>query len=160
VRSQVTAIIVGTGTILADDPQLTARDGQGRLLPVQPERVVVGHRAVPDQAAVRGPGGALRHLATHDLHEVLDVLAASGHRRVLVEGGPRLATAFLAAGLVDELHCYVAPLLLGRGLPAVADLGIETVAEARRWRITETHHLDPDLLVIAQPEKEKLCLPE
>jgi diaminohydroxyphosphoribosylaminopyrimidine deaminase/5-amino-6-(5-phosphoribosylamino)uracil reductase len=102
----------------------------------------------------------LVHLRTHDPVEVLATLAARGHRQVLVEGGPTLASAFLQAGVVDELHCYLAPLLLGAGTSAVADLGIATLAKAQRWQISSTHRLDPDLLLIANPLKEQSCLPE
>jgi diaminohydroxyphosphoribosylaminopyrimidine deaminase/5-amino-6-(5-phosphoribosylamino)uracil reductase len=56
---------------------------------------------------------------------------------VLLEGGPTLAASFLRAGLVDEIVAYVAPVLLGAGTPAVGDLGISTIAEAFRPRVTD-----------------------
>ncbi|MCG2804890.1 bifunctional diaminohydroxyphosphoribosylaminopyrimidine deaminase/5-amino-6-(5-phosphoribosylamino)uracil reductase RibD [Propionicimonas sp.] len=160
IRAEVDAIVVGIGTVLADNPALTARTADGALAARQPERIVVGRREVPASAAVRGTGGALMRLPTHDPAEVLDRLAARGHRQVLVEGGPTLASAFLQAGVVDELHCYLAPLLLGAGTSAVSNLGIATLAQAQRWQISSTHLLDPDLLLIANPLKEKSCLPE
>jgi diaminohydroxyphosphoribosylaminopyrimidine deaminase / 5-amino-6-(5-phosphoribosylamino)uracil reductase len=159
IRADVDAIVVGIGTVLADDPALSARTGDGRLARHQPERVVVGRRAVPPAAAVRGAGSVV-HLTSHDPVEVLATLAARGHRRVLVEGGPTLASAFLEAGVVDELHCYLAPLLLGAGTESVTGLSIATLTQAQRWQISSTHRLDPDLLVIANPLKEKSCLPE
>jgi diaminohydroxyphosphoribosylaminopyrimidine deaminase/5-amino-6-(5-phosphoribosylamino)uracil reductase len=68
---------------------------------------------------------------------------------VLVEGGPTLAAAFLRAGVVDEVHAYVAPVLLGAGRAAVADLGIETIGDALRLRTRDVRQLGPDVLVVA-----------
>jgi len=154
VRAQVDAIAVGTGTVLADDPSLTARHEDGSLAEHQPLRVVVGHRHVPEGARLRGPGGELVHVATHEPTEVLAALGAREVRHLLVEGGPTLAAAFLRSGLVDELHAYVAPVLLGSGRTAVGDLGITSIDGALRWRPRETHRLGPDTLVIAGPDHD------
>jgi diaminohydroxyphosphoribosylaminopyrimidine deaminase/5-amino-6-(5-phosphoribosylamino)uracil reductase len=148
-RADSDAIVVGTGTVAADDPSLTARTADGALAAHQPLRVVVGHRAVPDDARLRGPGGELVHLATHDPAEVLDALQAREVRHVLVEGGPTLAAAFLRAGLVDEVHAYIAPVLLGGGPSAVGDLGIASIADAVRLVPREPVPLGPDVLVVA-----------
>lgn len=150
VRSEVDAIAVGTGTLLADDPALTAREGGG-LADHQPLRVVVGRRPVPADAAVRGPGGDLVHLPTHDIAEALAALAAREVRHLLVEGGPMLTTAFLRAGAVDEVHAYVAPVLLGGGTPAVGDLGRPSITDALRLTTRAVHPLGPDVLVVARP---------
>ncbi|QGQ19346.1 bifunctional diaminohydroxyphosphoribosylaminopyrimidine deaminase/5-amino-6-(5-phosphoribosylamino)uracil reductase RibD [Cellulomonas sp. JZ18] len=150
-RAEVDAIAVGTGTVLADDPSLTARTVDGGLVERQPLRVVVGHRDVPPGARLHGPGGALVHVRTHDPAEVLRVLHEREVRHVLVEGGPTLAAAFLGAGLVDEVHAYVAPVVLGAGPAAVADLGVRTIAEAVRLRTVEVVPLGPDVLVVATP---------
>ncbi len=149
IRTQVDAVVVGTGTMLADDPALTARTPDGLLDEHQPRRVVVGHRDVPAGARLRGPGGPLVHLRTHDPVAVLDALATVEARHLLVEGGPTLAAAFLRAGLVDEVHAYVAPVLLGSGLPALAELGVGTIADAVRLRPLRTERIGPDLLVVA-----------
>jgi diaminohydroxyphosphoribosylaminopyrimidine deaminase/5-amino-6-(5-phosphoribosylamino)uracil reductase len=61
------------------------------------------------------------------------MLFAAGTRHVMVEGGSRILSAFLAEGLVDELIVYLAPTLLGSGTPALNGLGIGTLAEAQRW---------------------------
>ena len=148
-RAQVGAVVVGTGTALVDDPSLTARTGDGSLVEQQPLRVVVGRRDVPVGARLRGPGGELVQVATHDPAQVLAVLHARGVRHVLVEGGPTLAAAFVAAGLVDEVHAYVAPVLLGAGPAAVGDLGVASIAGAVRLVPTEVVPLGPDVLVVA-----------
>lgn len=151
-RAEVDAIVVGTGTALTDDPSLTARTADGALTHHQPLRVVVGHRDLPADAHLHGPGGELVHVRSHDPHEVLRVLHGREVRHVLVEGGPTLAAAFLRAGLVDEVHAYVAPVLLGAGRPALADLGVTTIAGALRLTPREVVHLGPDVLVVATPD--------
>ncbi|WP_225754943.1 bifunctional diaminohydroxyphosphoribosylaminopyrimidine deaminase/5-amino-6-(5-phosphoribosylamino)uracil reductase RibD [Actinotalea sp. Marseille-Q4924] len=150
-RALVDAIAVGTGTALADDPALTVRPEEGEPPAHQPLRVVVGRRDVPEGARLREPGGALVQARSHDVGEVLAVLAERRVRHLLVEGGPTLAAAFLRAGAVDELHAYVAPVLLGAGPTAVADLGIASIGGASRWRTVETVRLDDDVLVVARP---------
>jgi diaminohydroxyphosphoribosylaminopyrimidine deaminase/5-amino-6-(5-phosphoribosylamino)uracil reductase len=150
-RAEVDAIAVGTGTVLADDPSLTARTASGERTEHQPLRVVVGYRDVPAGARLHGPGGELLQVRTHDPAEVLAVLADREVRHLLVEGGPQLAAAFLSAGLVDEVHAYVAPVLLGSGLAAVADLGVATIADAIRLVPREVLHLGPDILLVATP---------
>lgn len=126
-RSRVGAIIVGTGTVLADDPALTVRrpggDMPGVAAPVPPIRVVMGARPVPAAARVRDDAAPTLFTGERGPAAVLDDLFARGVRHALLEGGPTLAAAFLQAGLVDRLDWYVAPLLLGDGpvaLPALA----------------------------------------
>ncbi|KQS97232.1 bifunctional diaminohydroxyphosphoribosylaminopyrimidine deaminase/5-amino-6-(5-phosphoribosylamino)uracil reductase RibD [Cellulomonas sp. Leaf395] len=148
-RAEVDAIVVGTGTALVDDPSLTARNAAGELHGQQPLRVVVGHRDLPSGARLHGPGGELIHVRTHDPAQVLAQLTEREVRHVLVEGGPTLAAAFLAAGLVDEVHAYVAPVLLGSGRPAMADLGVTTIGDAVRLITRSVIPLGPDVLVVA-----------
>ncbi|MGI9197602.1 MAG: bifunctional diaminohydroxyphosphoribosylaminopyrimidine deaminase/5-amino-6-(5-phosphoribosylamino)uracil reductase RibD [Candidatus Nanopelagicales bacterium] len=131
-RGEVDAIAVGSGTVSIDDPQLTARDGAGELLPHQPMRVVVGMRGIPSQARVADDAAPTLHVRTHDPAAVLAALAEREVRHLLLEGGPTLSAAFLRAGLVDDLVWYVAPLMLGAGRPAVGDLGIPTIADGLR----------------------------
>jgi diaminohydroxyphosphoribosylaminopyrimidine deaminase / 5-amino-6-(5-phosphoribosylamino)uracil reductase len=152
-RGQVDAIAVGTGTALSDDPALTARTADGALDEHQPLRVVVGRRDLPPTARLHGPGGELLQLPTHDPAQVLAALADREVRHLLVEGGPTLTTAFLRAGLVDEVHTYLAPVLLGSGRSAVGDLGIGTIADALRLVTAEVRQLGPDVLVVAHPQE-------
>lgn len=149
-RADVDAIAVGTGTALADDPTLTARPLE-EASEHQPLRVVVGHRDLPAGARLRGPGGDLVQVWSHDPAEVLAVLGERQVRHLLVEGGPVLASAFLRAGLVDEVHAYIAPVLLGAGPQAVVDLGVRTVAEAVRLSTVSVQQIGPDVLVVAVP---------
>ncbi|RKQ37145.1 bifunctional diaminohydroxyphosphoribosylaminopyrimidine deaminase/5-amino-6-(5-phosphoribosylamino)uracil reductase RibD [Kocuria tytonis] len=138
IRTRVDAVLVGGGTLRTDDPSLTARAPDGTLLERQPLRAVMSTRPVPDHARVRrGPGAGddrFVHLPTHDPRAALDRLHALGVSHVLVEGGPTVAAAFLAADLVDELVLHQAPLLLGDGPASVAGLGIGTLAAASSWR--------------------------
>jgi diaminohydroxyphosphoribosylaminopyrimidine deaminase/5-amino-6-(5-phosphoribosylamino)uracil reductase len=132
-RGLIDAILVGTGTVLIDNPRLTARDPEGALSGRQPLRAVMGRREVPQDAAVRGTDGRFLHLATRDPHEALSMLFEEGARHVMVEGGSSILSTFLAAGLVDELIVYLAPTLLGSGTPALNDLGITTLSQAQHW---------------------------
>ncbi|WP_350347378.1 bifunctional diaminohydroxyphosphoribosylaminopyrimidine deaminase/5-amino-6-(5-phosphoribosylamino)uracil reductase RibD [Agromyces sp. G08B096] len=150
-RSQADAIGVGTGTLLADDPSLTARTADGALLEAQPVPVVFGRRPVPAEAAVtRHPHPPIL-LDGADLASDLGQLAGRGIRSLFLEGGPTLASAFLAAGLVDELLVYLAPALLGGPRLAVGDLGIGTIADALRFDFAAVERLGDDLLVVATP---------
>ncbi|MFC7789848.1 bifunctional diaminohydroxyphosphoribosylaminopyrimidine deaminase/5-amino-6-(5-phosphoribosylamino)uracil reductase RibD [Microbacterium sp. MAHUQ-60] len=148
-RAQADAIVVGTGTVLADDPALTARDGDA-LLPHQPIPVIIGARRTPVHAAVRRHPLSPLFYDTHDLAAVLADLGERGVQRVFVEGGPTLASAFLAAGLGDAVLAYIAPVLLGGGRLALADIGVGTIADARRLRIDEWITLGEDLLAVAR----------
>ena len=133
IRRRIDAILVGTQTVLVDNPRLTARDSNGNATGDQPLRAVMGLRGVPEDAAVHGEDGKVMHLPTRDPHEALSQLFAAGVRHVMVEGGSRILSAFLSEGLVDELIVYLAPTLLGSGTSALTGLGIGTLADAQRW---------------------------
>jgi diaminohydroxyphosphoribosylaminopyrimidine deaminase/5-amino-6-(5-phosphoribosylamino)uracil reductase len=110
-RSLADAIVVGTGTLLADDPALTAAP-DGSLYDEQPRPVVVGTRAVPQEAAVRRHPRPFMQDEGEDLPDLLERLRELGAHRVFVEGD-RLASSFLRQQLADEVLVYVAPTLLG-----------------------------------------------
>jgi diaminohydroxyphosphoribosylaminopyrimidine deaminase/5-amino-6-(5-phosphoribosylamino)uracil reductase len=147
------AILVGTGTVLADDPSLTARGDAGELMEHQPLPVVIGERAIPGDAKLwEHPRGVLE-TGSRNLHEVLGWLFEQGIRRAYVEGGPTLASAFVAAGLVDEYSIYLAPKLLGGPKLALGDIGVGTIAEARELQITAIENLGDDLMISARPKE-------
>jgi diaminohydroxyphosphoribosylaminopyrimidine deaminase/5-amino-6-(5-phosphoribosylamino)uracil reductase len=155
-RARIDAILVGSQTVAIDNPRLTARSCDGRLHEHQPLRAVMGLRDVPPDAAVRGEDGRFHHLRTQDPAEALSVLFQAGARHVMVEGGSRIIAAFLAAGLVDELIVYQAPLILGSGKSTIADLGIRTLADAQHWDWDESgggamRRLGSDLRLHLQP---------
>ncbi|WP_337026626.1 bifunctional diaminohydroxyphosphoribosylaminopyrimidine deaminase/5-amino-6-(5-phosphoribosylamino)uracil reductase RibD [Microbacterium sp. LB16] len=149
-RAAADAIAVGTGTVLADDPALTARDGDA-LLPHQPIPVIIGARATPSDAAVHRHPHPPLFFDTHDLHAVLADLHARGIQSLFVEGGPTLASAFVAAGLADRVLTYIAPVLLGGDRLALTDIGVASIDHARRLVVDEWVPLGPDLLAIAHP---------
>lgn len=150
-RAASDAIAVGTGTVLADDPALTARDADGELLEEQPIPVVFGHRDVPAGAALeRHPNEAIRMAGT-DLAADLAELQRRGIRSLFIEGGPTLASSFLAAGLADEVLVYLAPALIGGPRTAIDDLGVATIGDALRYDFTDLVRLGDDVLVVARP---------
>jgi len=148
-RAECDAILVGTGTVIADDPALTVRGPDGLPTGRQPLRVVMGLRSVPQAARVRDDAAPTLLLAIHDPSQALEVLAGQEIHHVWLEGGPTLAAAFLEAGLVDEVIAYLAPALLGAGPAAVGDLGIRTIDQALRLTPHEVSTIGPDIRIRA-----------
>jgi diaminohydroxyphosphoribosylaminopyrimidine deaminase/5-amino-6-(5-phosphoribosylamino)uracil reductase len=151
VRSHVDALLVGTGTVVADDPELSARPA-GRLAMHQPLRVVMGLRETPGARVWRDDNAV--HFATHEPADVLDSLWARDVRTVVVEGGGEVLSAFVNNGLVNEINVYIAPALLGDGIRAIHGLGITTMAGVLRARRVASTALGPDTLVAALLGKE------
>jgi diaminohydroxyphosphoribosylaminopyrimidine deaminase / 5-amino-6-(5-phosphoribosylamino)uracil reductase len=149
-RAATDAIIVGTGTVLADDPALTARLPDGSPAAKQPLRVVVGMREIPSEAKVLNDDSRTMVIRTRDPMEVLKAL--SDRTDVLLEGGPTLAGAFLREGAIDRILTYVAPILLGGPVTAVDDVGVPTIARALRWRFDGVDRVGPDLLLSLVPQ--------
>jgi diaminohydroxyphosphoribosylaminopyrimidine deaminase/5-amino-6-(5-phosphoribosylamino)uracil reductase len=143
-RAESDAILVGAGTVRADDPALTVRHVEGR----DPLRVVLG----------RAPAGARVHPCLEldgGLEEVLDELGEREVLQVLVEGGPTVAGAFHRAGLVDAYVVYLAPVLFGgddaSGL--FSGPGAATMSDVWRGRITRVTPLGDDLRVDLRPAR-------
>ncbi|MEU9256396.1 bifunctional diaminohydroxyphosphoribosylaminopyrimidine deaminase/5-amino-6-(5-phosphoribosylamino)uracil reductase RibD [Streptomyces sp. NPDC048270] len=170
-RAESDAVVVGSGTLRADDPHLAVRGVEGA---VQPLRVVLDTHATvrPGARVLDGAAPTLiavaeeadtRHLTGVELARLpagehgirVDALLGELHRRgvrsVLLEGGPTLAGAFVAAGAVDKVVGYLAPVLLGAGPAALADAGIATLTDALRLRITETARIGTDIRITAVP---------
>lgn len=150
-RAEADAILVGTGTVLADDPHLTVRDAEGVPVARQPLRVVLGERPVPAGSRVLDDAAPTLVIAHRDPAKALAELHDLEIRHVWLEGGPTLAAAFWRAGLIDEVLTYLAPALLGAGRAAVADLGIETIDRAARLVTTDVRRLGDDVLLVARP---------
>ncbi|MFM8409871.1 MAG: bifunctional diaminohydroxyphosphoribosylaminopyrimidine deaminase/5-amino-6-(5-phosphoribosylamino)uracil reductase RibD [Alphaproteobacteria bacterium] len=176
-RDEMDAILVGIGTALADDPSLTCRRRGGR----DPLRVVLDRslRLPPGARMLREGRSAVwlaagagsdrrRRLALEragarvftarsrrgrlDLGAVLERLGREGVLSVLAEGGGEVAASLLAAGLVDEVCLFTAPILLGGdGVAVVGPLGVESPAEAPQLQVVGREVLGPDLLTIARP---------
>lgn len=164
-RALADAIIVGTGTLIADDPSLTARANDGALLvpaAEQPVPVVIGHRPIPTGARVLAhpalssnehTAGTFTEpiaLTGDNLLADMERLYGLGIHRVFIEGGPNLASSFIRAGLADELLIYVAPALLGGPMLALGDIGVGSIGDIQRLNISESVKLGDDLLIVAQ----------
>lgn len=145
-RSACDAIVVGAGTVRADDPALTVRDASGR----DPLRVVLGTSKSVDPASKVHP--AIFHDGS--LAELLDDLGARGVLQVLVEGGSRVAGDFHREGLVDQYTFYFAPALMGGddGLAMFGGAGVQSMSEIMRGRITAVNKLGEDLRVDLSPD--------
>jgi diaminohydroxyphosphoribosylaminopyrimidine deaminase/5-amino-6-(5-phosphoribosylamino)uracil reductase len=169
-RALCDAVLVGAGTVRADDPRLTTRECAGP----NPVRVVLdpAWRLAAEYGIFReGPPtllvvaqdapGAMPAPERHgtaevvrmprgpdglDLPAVLAMLAARGLRRVFVEGGGVTVSRFLAAGCLDRLHVTVAPVLLGSGIPAFSLPEAARIADGLRFSWT-VHEISPDVLL-------------
>jgi diaminohydroxyphosphoribosylaminopyrimidine deaminase/5-amino-6-(5-phosphoribosylamino)uracil reductase len=178
-RDRVDAVLVGAGTARADDPLLTTRPPRGRGR--DPVRVVLDSRLrlprslrlfhpesaaptlvahVADRSPRLGPGvEGLRCAAKGgrvDLVDLLARLAARGVAHLLVEGGGEVHRSFLEAGLADEVLLFVAPKLLGGGVPWLPGEGPERMAAALRLAEVEVRRAGEDLVVRGVPERREL----
>jgi len=170
-RMEADAIVVASGTALADDPALTVREVPAKR---QPARVLVDSSGrTPASARLFGPGEVVVITTDACPHEVqtrwkeagaevsvlprsnhgvdlvamLDALGKRNWLEVYVEGGGLLSTSMLRSDLVDRLDIHHGPVLLGRGGPEIGELGVTTMNDARRWRLLSSESLDDDVLM-------------
>ena len=139
-RATVDAIMVGAGTVRADDPALTLRGVRGR----QPLRVIWAPRRLPPKSAqlVRaGAAGNVTVLRQKNLRAALRDLAKRGIQRVLLEGGGHTLGQAFDGGLVQEAVFYVAPMLAGGKIPAVGARGLPSAARAPRLAHFQTRRI-------------------
>ena len=171
-RAEVDAVLVGSGTVVADDPSLTARDVGATG---QPARVVVdaSGRLALDARFLAGPGDAIiattgdvRHeIQTAwkeagaevvicdrvaegvDLSALMTELGRRGFLEIYCEGGGVLASSLLRADLVDRLELFYGGVLVGRGGPGIGDIGVGRLRDAARWVTHSVERLDDDVLI-------------
>jgi len=179
-RSLHDGILVGAETILRDDPELTCRLVKGRNprrvivdsslgIPLsskvfrdqdrvntmifttnhgqQEKKKALGERGVDIRVVAGDKGGRV------DLRELLKTLGREGISSVLVEGGSRIITSFLKGGLADRLVTITAPKILGKGIEAVGDLGIDDLDRAIRLDIKKTMRSGDDVILDARVKK-------
>ena len=153
-RSEVDAIVVGTGTALIDDPELTARKTDGSLHESQPLRVVLGTRDLPSNLRVFNSDAETKTIKTQSIHGALSELYGEGIKHVLVEGGPTLASRFVQMDLVDEYVVYLAPKLIGGEKLAIGSIDVPSIDQAKALNYQEVRKLGEDVLIVATPVRE------
>ncbi len=151
-RADSDAIVVGAGTVRADNPRLTARPGGIEWAGRQPRRIVLGH--APASAAIQPCESWTRDKGSPA--DLLDTLSREGVLQVLLEGGPTVAGEWHRAGLVDEYLWYVAPGLLGSSaVGAVADtaspVGRGSISDMWRGEIVDLRQLGDDVRIVMRP---------
>ena len=168
-RALVDAVVVGVGTVVADDPQLTVRRAQGRVGASQPTRVVIDPRGrMPREARCLRDDGARRIVIQAGAKAaaspgveyigvpltdgamaprlILAALAERGLRRILVEGGANTLSRFLSAGCLNRLHIAVAPMIIGSGPVGIELAAIDRLDDALRPRVTSFALPDGEVL--------------
>ena len=176
-RAVVDAVVVGVGTAVADNPQLTTR----RVIGPSPARVVIDPRGRLTAQARMWTNDGVRRIAVIGKDakadvpkgvevlrvelkdgiaspcDILRVLAGAGLRRVLIEGGTRTVSGFLEAGCLDRLHIVVAPMLLGCGQPSVALKPVEFAHDALRPPV-RAHLLADEVLFDIDMSRQRVCV--
>ncbi len=183
-RAQASAILVGVGTVLADNPRLAPRTNPapGRF----PVKIVLDPqlRTPPDAALLQTPGEvwilhvasapggaekeALLRAGAHlvgleedgrgrgiDLHHLMAVLAGREINEILVEGGRQIATSLVEGGFVDEWLIYLAPLVLGKDALSLVGMGpYDSLSAVPRWRVEEVLRLGDDVKLRLSPGRD------
>ena len=182
-RATSDAVVVGVGTVLADNPMLTARDDRDHPLPHQPLRIIVdsngrtpvnarlfeepgniliaGAKIPPNRAvALKQAGAEILELPTQegwvDLKALMTTIGQRRATTVLVEGGSELLGSVLAQGLADKFVIFLAPMIIGgtEGVSPTGGVGSDTVAQALNLENITVEHVGEDLLVIGYPVKK------
>lgn len=141
-RRNSDAILVGTGTVIADNPSLVPHDDEDIKNPL---RVVMGTREIPEGSHVLDDQAELLVIKSRNFTELVDNLLERGVKQVFVESGSELGTAMLKAGIIDEIMLFQAPTLLGAGKSFIGDLGIQTLSERIDLSILAHRQIGSDL---------------
>lgn len=175
IRAEVNAVIIGVGTAIADDPQLTTRHVAGP----NPARVVIDPTGrLPADLAMLKDGAAPVYVVTCEgvaapegtialplacdgdgrinPCDIVKALAARGMPRILVEGGAETLARFLDAGAVEELHLMLAPIVLGSGKTGLNLTPIETLDQALRPMVRTMRFRDGDMLCMCEMQAEQV----
>jgi diaminohydroxyphosphoribosylaminopyrimidine deaminase/5-amino-6-(5-phosphoribosylamino)uracil reductase len=153
-RRQADAILVGTNTVITDDPHLIPR-GDFPGFTTNPLRVVCGEQELPTTSKIFDKAGPTLQVKSKDLGILVAELNKTGVNQVLVEAGPTLATAMLNQGLMDELVMYQAPALLGQGKSFVADFGANSIDQKMVLDHISSEVIDGDVKSIFAVRGEK-----
>ena len=144
VRRKVDAIMVGTQTVIADNPHLKPR-GDFEGYTTNPIRIICGSQVLPMDAHVFDESAPTEFIVSNNLELIAEELMALGVNHILLESGPTLASAMLHACMLDELMIYQGPSLLGAGKNFVADLGALTLDHAMKMPRVSTETFGDDV---------------
>ena len=177
-RALYDAVVVGSGTARTDDPELTVRMVKGK----NPYRIIIAGSHNPPRSLklFKNNDDALTILAMAAGHplkfrpknliiwnikkgrnglsltDFMEKAGQFGITSILVEGGSKLATSFLRAGLIDKHYVFVAPKIIGAGIEAVGELGSRKIADGIEYKnITVSHDLSPDILITGYLKRKK-----
>lgn len=181
-RSFHDAVLVGVGTVLRDDPQLTVRQVKGRnpirIVTDSRLRIPLNSKILRDQEiaptiiattsqADRGKSSSLMQMGIEtlmveedkegkvDLKDLLKKLGQRDFSSILVEGGATLITSLIQQELVDRFVVILAPKIMGKGIDAVGDLGISDVERALKLSLVKTYRSGEDLVIEARPAVDR-----
>jgi diaminohydroxyphosphoribosylaminopyrimidine deaminase/5-amino-6-(5-phosphoribosylamino)uracil reductase len=150
IRSEVDAILTSTKTVIDDNPTLNSK-GAGK----NPYRIVMGRSEIDPASNILNDAALTELIKSQDVSALINFVNQAGFNRVLVEAGPTLGSALLAAGLIDEVILYIAPTIFGSGTNSIADLGITTISERLDLVLISNEVIGVDLKLTYQiPHKE------
>jgi diaminohydroxyphosphoribosylaminopyrimidine deaminase / 5-amino-6-(5-phosphoribosylamino)uracil reductase len=143
-RRESDAILVGTNTVISDNPHLIPR-GEFSVYSHNPIRVIFGESDLPADSKVFDSAAETVHIKSRDLNELVSKLNELDINQVFVEAGSTLASAMVTAGLMDELVIYQAPTLLGSGKSFFADDSNSSIKDQMRLEHISTEVLAGDI---------------
>lgn len=147
-RSQSDAILTSTKTVIADNPSLNSH----QISEHNPERIVIGNSPISADSKILNDGGVTHLLETNNLERLIEFCSEKNYNQVMVEVGAKLLTSLISADLIDEIHLYIAPKLLGMGKEFISDLGITNISLAKSWKFTHQEFVGKDCLLVLNKE--------